>query len=275
VRPFVDAHFTVSIRFTVGRFTQGLSTANEGYCGRMIKVCSMLDWSTLFRELITMVDWLALMVALISIWITFREVRRNNAVCLEIVSCECKSTQSANENGCVPFSQFTIQLRNKGIALHSISMRLGFRGLDGSGLFSFPLIRSKLTGDRDEFSRGMIAEFYLKSYQLKQKEVAFIKMLVDSRKQDAVFNVYSQDFCCYRIPINTKRATIARFWNHCAVWVNLRFTRNLRKTPDGLPLLYTPTILPLFRADLKKLDEFISDLRHESPNASNTVTLRS
>jgi hypothetical protein len=135
-----------------------------------------------------LVDWLALTVALVAILYTLRESRRNNSVWLSIEDCVSDGSQSVHENNCQYFHRFTVRIRNNGIPLYGLSAAICFRGADGSGTLTCPIRRKQLAGDRDEFGKGMIAEFQFKSYEMSRMERAFLTSLESARKQDATLN---------------------------------------------------------------------------------------
>lgn len=148
------------------------------------------------------IDWVSLIVALLALWITFADYRRNNYVIVRIIECSCSHPHTVHENQERPFHHFRVLVRNHGIPLYGVSAALRFTDENGAGTFTLPL---KKAGDksevRDEFGRGMIAEFYWKSYQLDDTDLGFLLSLKDSAKQFSRLCLYSGGYfaCDFRI----------------------------------------------------------------------------
>lgn len=210
-----------------------------------------------------MVDWIALLVALVSIWVTVREVHRNNAVCLKIDECSAQYSRSIHENNCQPFSQFRVRIRNQGIPLYRVFATISYRGRDGSGTISVSLRRIALEGDRDEFSKGMIAEFAFKSHEMKPEDKAFLSSLESLRKQNARLDIYSQNYLCASFPIADRTARMKSRWNAFANKLNFLLRRRVGKSDAGHDIIHIPQILPVFKAELDKLATFIEWTRND------------
>ena len=139
-------------------------------------------------------DPFAFFVALSAFLIAFLESRRNNRVVLKIVTAEWTGRSSLDENDWAPFQELRIVIKNLGIPLHSLTLKLSFNEPAHKGLMSATVRRrnSSAVPDFDEFRRGMIAEFGFKSYELRENDKQFLQALKDPAKQDARLLVYSQ-----------------------------------------------------------------------------------
>jgi hypothetical protein len=131
-------------------------------------------------------DPIAMLTALVAIYVTYREVRRNNAVILSILKCSNHGGFSVDENNGQRFDHLSLLVRNVGISVHSPAVTLNFRGRDGFGRLNVQLTKkSERTGAHDELSKGMIAEFGFKSYELDKTAAGMLMELEDPAAQDA------------------------------------------------------------------------------------------
>jgi hypothetical protein len=131
-------------------------------------------------------DPIAMVLALVAIYVAVREVRRNNTVMLSILECSHTGRMSVDENNGRHFDHLWFLIRNGGIPIHSPAVTLNFRGRDGFGRLNVQLHKkSDRTGGHDELSRGMIAEFGFKSYELDTTAAGMLMELQDPAAQDA------------------------------------------------------------------------------------------
>jgi hypothetical protein len=161
-------------------------------------------------------DLCAFIIALLALWYTIRESRRNNSVILRILECESAGCLSLNENDRQPFSYLRLVVRNEGVTLHDISVQLTFRNPEITEM-SFTMCQSeerKLS--QGEFTKGMIGEFFLKSYQLGDIGLKKLEGLNDPVKQQARFRVFSQDFLAKEIRIGSRLTKLKLKWNGLA-----------------------------------------------------------
>lgn len=211
-----------------------------------------------------LVDWLAFAVALLAIWIALRESKRNSSVWITIEDCVSDASLSVSENNCQLFHRFSVKIRNHGIPLYGLSVAICFRGVDGSGTLSFPIRRMDLAGDRDEFSRGMISMFQLKSYEMSTQEKNFLGLLESIRKQDATLNFYSQNYLCASFAIHSRTTWLKSTWNRLAWRFNHMLTRRVGRNKEGHDIIRTPQVMPVFKIRLDKLTEFIKSIKQEA-----------
>lgn len=219
-----------------------------------------------------MVDWLALVVALVALLYTNRESRRNSSVWLTIEDCVSDGSQSVNENNCQFFHRLTVKVRNHGIPLYGLSAAICFRGADGSGMLSYPIRRKHLASDRDEFGKGMIAEFQLKSYEMSKSELTFLTSLESAKKQSATLNFYSQNYLCASFPVHARTVWLKKAWNRLAWRFNYMLKWRVGKSNQGHDIIWTPTVLPLFTIHLDNLSDFIKSIRRDAEESDPPKT---
>jgi hypothetical protein len=172
-------------------------------------------------------DPIAFATALIAILYTAREAKRNNAVLLNIRECSNTGRSSRDENNNQLFDHLSILVRNIGISIHSPEMTLVFQGRDGFGRMEVRLERRRGKSDHDELSKGMIAWFGFKSYELDKVGAGMLMELEDPAKQYAHLHVYSQDYLAKAFRIGGKRDRLASKWNWFAYRVNKLFDREV------------------------------------------------
>jgi len=216
-----------------------------------------------------LVDWLAFAVSLVAIFVTFRELRRNNAVCLVVEDCRAFSQQAIGKNNGQLFDQFTVRVRNKGMSVYGLTAAICFNGPDGSGRITCPMRRQRLAGDADELCKGMIAEFYFKSFELSDLERAFLLSLKSPRAQNARLNFYSQSYLCASFPIETRYTWIKKKWSDVAFRVNNAFTRKVGRSREGMDIIHTPNMLPVAKPRLEKLRVFLESLRETESDSKS------
>lgn len=210
-----------------------------------------------------MVDWLALLVSLVAIFVTFRELRRNNSVCLYVEDCQSFSRQSERENNRQFYNQFVVKIRNQGMSVYGLSAAICFRSPDGGGTMTCPIRRKPLSGDRDEMCKGMVAEFYLKSFELSGIEKGFLSVLKSTRTQNATLNFYSQNYLCASFPIYRRSVWCKKKWNYFAHRINYAFTRQVGRSAEGMAIVHTPTLIPSFKIGIDRLNEFIALIQED------------
>jgi len=191
------------------------------------------------------IDLIALATAVVAIWYTIRESRRNNSVVLRIEDCSTSGVEAINENAGQFFHKLTIVIQNRGIALHEVRASISFRDPDEHGRFNLSLERRKRSGDRDEFAKGMIAEFGFKSYK-HEDYGTFLRLLRNPKAQDAKLCIYSQDYLAASFRIGGLLDRLRSRWNGWASRFNNLFTRKVGKNKQGLDVIRMYELLPSF-----------------------------
>lgn len=202
-------------------------------------------------------DLVAVATSLVAIWYTMRESRRSNCVVLKIKHCTASLTQAIDECGGQCFDDLKLVIQNNGIALHHVHAAIEFRGSNGYGWLSLPLRRRKRSGDRDEFAKGMIVEFGLKSYELNETDLTFIKLLRDPKKQGATIGIYSQDYLAATFRIGGYWDRVRCRWNKWAFRFNNLFTHKIGNDKEGPDVIRTYDILPMLTTLAPRVLEFV------------------
>ncbi|MCJ8331752.1 MAG: hypothetical protein HRT89_03955 [Lentisphaeria bacterium] len=209
------------------------------------------------------ISYIGCLTGLVAIWYTIRESRRNNSVIINVDKCEASSCQSSENNG-QSFSHFRIIFRNNGIPLHKVSASISFRIPGTFTNASISLKRQELSGDRDEFSKGMIVEFQIKSYELTVNQLSMVATLNQSEK--AFINIYSQDYLAASFQINGFVGRMKMKWNGFASRFNQKFIKKIGTNPEGIDVIHMPKILPKFKVLGFHTNFFIECIKAELDN---------
>jgi hypothetical protein len=213
-------------------------------------------------------DWVnivAVGTGLVAIAYTIRESRQNNKVLLRVKSCEATGTQSVTENSGNFFHTLKIVVENYGIPLHSVRATISFVHHNEPGRFTLPLKRRPLSGDRDEFAKGMIVEFGFKSYELDRGDRGFLKILSQSTSGDKYLCIYSQDYLAAEFHIGGVSDKMKSRWNSLAYKVNNRFTHKIKR--GSHTLTSTPNLLrrvPVLTDAICNICEWVESEESES-----------
>jgi hypothetical protein len=209
-------------------------------------------------------DPFALLVAVLALWYGIRESRRNNCVILKVKDCSYGGHQSVDENSGRPFAIFRLLLRNAGIPLYDVHVQLTFQEEGGWGLLQCPLTRegNGVVGN-DQFQRGMVAEFCLKSYEQNEGGRRFLSRLKDPTKQRAAFAVYSQGYLAKVFLAGGMWDRCKSRWNRIAETINGLFEREIGKNPEGQPVVTLPRVLPVFATLGIPVERLTASLRRE------------
>ena len=210
------------------------------------------------------IDWVSLTIALLALWIAFADYRRNNYVIVKVMECSCSHPQSINENQQRPFHHFRVLVRNHGIPLYGLSAALKFTDEHGAGTFTLPLRRA---GDKEELrnecGRGMIAEFYWKSYQLDDSDLGFLLSLKDVAKQHARLCLYSGGYFARAFRIGGSVERLKALWNKLAFKVNYPLQREVGRDAMGVSIVRRYEVCPRFLDISWTLNNVIEALRRD------------
>ena len=184
------------------------------------------------------VDLVASILAIIALVFAIRVERRNTMPGAKLICCDGHTSgMSVAENRGQPFHEFRVRIRNVGIALHNTTAHLVFNDAGDVSVFSSQMRRlTEIPGDHEEFAKGMIAEFAIKSYDLDPSWVARLLELTDPHKQRARIVLKSQGFDAVVLPIGGRIEKLRGTWNRWAFKINQRFWRK-RRTKSGRELL--------------------------------------
>jgi hypothetical protein len=156
----------------------------------------------------------------------------------------CSYTTSF-ENGGKPFYVLKCRLQNRGMPLYNPSIALGFHGSYGGGYTTLSF-RNQLDDLPDDkmFARGMIAEFYIKSYEMDWGYITSFSGLQDFEKQAPELLLYSQRYVCKRFGAGDWKDQVKGMWNKIALKWNLYNEYRVGTNPEGLPIMKTSWKLP-------------------------------
>ena len=213
------------------------------------------------------VDPLALFVAACAFYLAWKESRRNNSVSLSIEQCFNDSIQTAHENDGKLFDRFVFMVKNRGVSLFGVTMAVSFRGRDGRGWLTIPMMSAE-SGETTEFARGMVGRFYLKSYLLDD-DIGLLRMLRDPKNQWACLKVYSQNYTAYSFRIGGFWERVKTGWNAIAIRLNkfVRYSERIDK--DGVRIATISGIVPLCDVIEWALMGFIEALKTKSELAGS------
>jgi hypothetical protein len=212
-------------------------------------------------------DPAAFAMALVAILVTLREVKRNNTVIFSILECSKHGRSSEGENNGQRFDHLLVLVRNVGVPIHDPAMSLNFTGRDGFGRFNIQLHKkNERTGDHDELSKGMIAEFGFKSYELDATATGMLMELEDPAKQDACLFIFSQGYLAKQLRVGGLRDRVASKWNSLASRIN-RLFRRPAVTSKGKPGLNTFNLFPTLRTLDSPVMGFVESIRREHQQA--------
>lgn len=197
-------------------------------------------------------------IALIALFYTVSEIRRNNNIVLSIRECGCSTRQSLDENKGKLFTHFKLTLQNKGINLHSLTLCLVFN-LEKGGTVSCPLTqKNHLDVPINSFSKGMITTFYFKTHELTKEQLHFLSMLENPRKQDACLCLYSQTYLAKTFFVNSLSDRLKQLWNRLAWRLSVRIKKGTNNEGADIVRYYR---LPTFQTYGDKIDLFVDYLR--------------
>src|SRR5262249_13669495 len=128
---------------------------------------------------------------------------------------------------------------------------------------------TEIPGGHEEFAKGMVAEFALKSYDLDPHWTGHLLELTDPHKQRARIVLKSQGFDAVELRIGGKIDKLRGAWNAFAFRINQLSWRE-RQSKSGEKLLDTRGILPTFSVTAHWLSYFIGALRRDRSRQSTT-----
>jgi len=173
-------------------------------------------------------DPASFVLALFAIWLAIHESRKSNKVILTIRECRHSRQTSINENAAQGFFQFTVLLVNHGISLHDLEVLLVFTGESGVDRWTIPMRNVNASrGTHNEFAKGMIADFRLKSYQMSQGDIDCLQTVKDPTRQNAWLHIRGG-----------YRDRLRSMWNTVAFKINGQFVTTqpgIRRSPEVAP----------------------------------------
>ena len=208
-------------------------------------------------------DPIAFLTSIFAVWFAYTESKKNNNVIVKIYECTSMDSGDARVDRGI-YTEFRVLVRNQGLSLHDPSMRLAFTDKNGCITFSFPLKRrDEKTGDHSEFSKGMIAEFSLRSYEIDRKDIGFLSQIKDLTRQNVRLVLFSQGYLAAQFRIGGRRDRLALRWNRFAFSFNRRFDRRV-----GDHGVKWTTILPEVRELSVPVRFFVQQITQPSASGS-------
>lgn len=186
------------------------------------------------------------------------------------MECSTSGRLEVNENNGEPFDAFKLIVKNCGVALHQLRASITFTPLTSHGTCSYPLNKSNRNNDFDEFAKGMVVEFGLKSYELDDGELASLSLLQKPTIQNAKLCFYSQGYLAATFRIGGYADRIKSKWNGWAYSFNDLFTRKIGTNSEGHNVIRTYRILPSFTVLSVHITNFIQWSNREMPTNPNT-----
>jgi hypothetical protein len=214
-----------------------------------------------------MADWCALFVAVVALVYAVRESRLNHSVVVKVLECGCGFPARVGENNAQHFAELRVIIRNAGVSLHSPTMTLAFSEPDGFGSRRMPLKNRGEQGESGEFSKGMVTEFSLKSYELNEQDCAFLSALANCRNQNARLCIFSNRYLAKSIRVGGIVDRFKSWWNQKAYRFNSLFDRRVPREGD-IPGIRTYKVLPQFITFEFAVTQFIDHLKRAEKRQS-------
>jgi hypothetical protein len=220
---------------------------------------------------LNVVDMAALATAVVSIWIAIREVRLNNTVAITVEDASESTRRVYGFNNEQPFHEFRVLIRNRGVTLHGVKARIEFAAaLPQTGWLAIPLTpNGEVVGD-GQFARGMIAEFRWRSCDVDATDTQMLKALKNSREQNAVVRIYSQNYLAWTKRVAGVVPDCLKYLNRWLHLANRQSLYSIGKSTRGGKVYAYRYRLPTFvdiETPLKRFIESISEtvVRPEYP----------
>lgn len=162
------------------------------------------------------VDPFAFVIALVALWIAFRESWRNNRSVVRVIECHI-SYRKLNGPPTVK-----IAIQNLGISLHNVSLWLRYECGDPASYCGTPFRRRRSEGcSSDEFSKGMIAEFEVDVDDMDFLQHQSLWVASKPCSRNHALEVRSQGYTVKSIPLSGGwRLRAVGWWNRFAHTVN-------------------------------------------------------
>ena len=137
---------------------------------------------------------------------------------------------------------FEIVLQNRGLSLHQPKVDLSWtnEGIGGGMCSCTMRPKQELQG---EFAKGIIAEFVIKSAQIRRR-VFWGDSKTRLRRKHKI-NIHSQGYLVYTIPVASWYQRFVCLWNGWAHWIMYKSSATILR-PDDVPLLKYRIKPPVF-----------------------------
>lgn len=219
-------------------------------------------------------SWLtpSLVVALLSLWIAYTNYRSSNYALMKIHHISCSFPTSLHENNSEMFAHLQIAIRNTGIPLHNIQLALEYRGSSGHGSIFLPFHTSSGTTLKEgQFAKGMIADFYFKTYQLDRAERRMLADIINVFEQDVRICLYADGFRVWELKLRKTSDLFKSMWNRLAYRFNSLFTRESTTRSSNIPIIKEYHILPKYTVVPFHLEQLAKYIRQETAAGSSST----
>lgn len=181
-------------------------------------------------DLSTVVSFLSLLLAWLSVRIAQKDLKANNETMLALQSLKCTYGQKMGLANSQWFSVLTIRIRNKGVPLYNPVFHLQFD--EGISRRSVPM-NHLLPGVNDtKMERGMIAVISMQSFDAEAKWL--FSEITDAQKQRAAILVISQGYECAKIPLFVRFQRLRNAWNKVGIFLQVTMPRYWNDVRDKL-----------------------------------------
>ena len=207
-----------------------------------------------------------------SLCVALFNYRRSNNVVVGLESFKQSFHSTVGENSAEMFCEVRVLLRNLGIPMHDVSMWLHFEGEGGKGTTELQMGYKK-SGDgvhKGQFAKGMMAEFFLKSYTLSDFGRRAVEGLKDARSQRARLIVKSDDYTAAVIPLYSRWAIVKQLWNVPAQWLNAKRAQRYFKKKNPSHRL---RLIPCFKLVEEQVRRFAEGCRKEQARSMTNCSL--
>jgi len=228
----------------------------------------LLNW---YETAILAISAVSALSALLAVCLAWRGLRLSNTTVVKIDEVRASFTQCLGENNEEPFGQLTVLIRNKGLALHSMTAALTLKDLERFGQFRIELRRRDAPSEPGVFAKGMVAEMGLKGYELDDMTRSVLGGVTSPHEHDASICVYSQGYLTAKFKLYGRLDSLKMKWNGLAFKFNRLFDRQVGRNEQGTPVVKTYTILPTFEVWSFQLESFLRFLQAPRQAASQDV----
>lgn len=214
-------------------------------------------------------DWIAVFIALLALYFTIRESRRNGCAILSVTACrwETRMGRAVATDGME--SLLILRVRNLGAPLSGFGAAIDFNSPEG-GSFHIPF-RIEPSPGPAVFMRGMEVECVMSNLR-DASNLVCLDLLRSVRDQRTFVSFYAGGYLVHRRRVGGWVDRVAEVWNRFAYQINRRFDRR-RLTPSGKPLLH-PGEVCLPRVEVARhVADFVSSVNpHRPADASSSAT---
>jgi len=171
-----------------------------------------------------------------------------------------------SENHGKYFAEFRVRIRNLGIPLNALNLWLSFYSGKEHGTTNIQLKPKKGTDGilEGQFAKGMIAEFFFKSYELSPWGSAWLDSLRDARIQNAKLILKSDEYIACEIQLHSRFDFARRWWNKPMYWVRNKLLEKMMRNQSQRQYY---KIVPTFKIISETIERFAESCRKNASQA--------